>query len=263
MGNPKIRILIAKAGLDGHDRGAKVVARAWVDPAYRQRLPGNHARSDGRGHIELLRQPSGSGNGAQSAASGQTGIHAERCRPVRRPSPITADLDRVAVGIAQVGEVQAHGAAVAHAEPHGFTGIGPELAHHNVFFGADPRTEFGPSAAGIVGVAPLQFQMLLGTLEQIRNQQPALVRLLMLALRRASPSGAHFGSAPEASRRQKKAPAQGRRQFFRKQQFRISNPSSPVRRGRRNHRHPACRGRCHACASALRPGPVSCCRRFR
>ena len=44
------------------------------------------------------------------------------------------------------------------------------------------RNEFGPSAAGIVGVAPLQFQMLLGTMEQIRNQQPALVRLLMLAL---------------------------------------------------------------------------------
>jgi methylmalonyl-CoA mutase C-terminal domain/subunit len=33
MGNPqkKIRVLIAKAGLDGHDRGAKVVARALRD----------------------------------------------------------------------------------------------------------------------------------------------------------------------------------------------------------------------------------------
>ena len=28
---PKIRVLIAKAGLDGHDRGAKVVARALRD----------------------------------------------------------------------------------------------------------------------------------------------------------------------------------------------------------------------------------------
>ncbi len=27
----KIRVLIAKAGLDGHDRGAKVVARALRD----------------------------------------------------------------------------------------------------------------------------------------------------------------------------------------------------------------------------------------
>jgi methylmalonyl-CoA mutase C-terminal domain/subunit len=31
MGNPKIRVLIAKVGLDGHDRGAKIVARALMD----------------------------------------------------------------------------------------------------------------------------------------------------------------------------------------------------------------------------------------
>ncbi len=31
MGNGKIRILIAKPGLDGHDRGVKVVARALRD----------------------------------------------------------------------------------------------------------------------------------------------------------------------------------------------------------------------------------------
>ena len=31
MSKPKIRILIAKPGLDGHDRGAKVVARALRD----------------------------------------------------------------------------------------------------------------------------------------------------------------------------------------------------------------------------------------
>jgi methylmalonyl-CoA mutase, C-terminal domain len=31
MGNPKIRVLIAKAGLDGHDRGAKIVARSLMD----------------------------------------------------------------------------------------------------------------------------------------------------------------------------------------------------------------------------------------
>jgi methylmalonyl-CoA mutase, C-terminal domain len=30
-GTPKIRVLIAKPGLDGHDRGAKVVARALRD----------------------------------------------------------------------------------------------------------------------------------------------------------------------------------------------------------------------------------------
>ncbi len=31
MGNQKIRVLVAKPGLDGHDRGAKVVARALRD----------------------------------------------------------------------------------------------------------------------------------------------------------------------------------------------------------------------------------------
>ena len=31
MGNPKIRVLIAKVGLDGHDRGAKIVARTLMD----------------------------------------------------------------------------------------------------------------------------------------------------------------------------------------------------------------------------------------
>ncbi|HLV01438.1 MAG TPA: cobalamin B12-binding domain-containing protein, partial [Acidobacteriota bacterium] len=31
MSNKKIRVLIAKPGLDGHDRGAKVVARALRD----------------------------------------------------------------------------------------------------------------------------------------------------------------------------------------------------------------------------------------
>ena len=31
MGNPKVRVLVAKPGLDGHDRGAKVVARALRD----------------------------------------------------------------------------------------------------------------------------------------------------------------------------------------------------------------------------------------
>ena len=29
--SPKIRVLVAKPGLDGHDRGAKVIARALRD----------------------------------------------------------------------------------------------------------------------------------------------------------------------------------------------------------------------------------------
>ncbi len=34
MGDVKIRVLIAKPGLDGHDRGAKYVARALKDEGY-------------------------------------------------------------------------------------------------------------------------------------------------------------------------------------------------------------------------------------
>ncbi len=34
MGDKKIRILVAKPGLDGHDRGAKYIARALKDAGY-------------------------------------------------------------------------------------------------------------------------------------------------------------------------------------------------------------------------------------
>ena len=34
MGNEKIRVLVAKPGLDGHDRGAKVVARTLRDAGF-------------------------------------------------------------------------------------------------------------------------------------------------------------------------------------------------------------------------------------
>ena len=42
MGTPKVRILIAKPGLDGHDRGAKVVARALRDAGYEIIYTGLH-----------------------------------------------------------------------------------------------------------------------------------------------------------------------------------------------------------------------------
>jgi len=42
VGTPKIRILIAKPGLDGHDRGAKVVARALRDAGYEVIYTGLH-----------------------------------------------------------------------------------------------------------------------------------------------------------------------------------------------------------------------------
>lgn len=42
MPSPKIRILVAKPGLDGHDRGAKVVARALRDAGFEVVYTGLH-----------------------------------------------------------------------------------------------------------------------------------------------------------------------------------------------------------------------------
>jgi methylmalonyl-CoA mutase C-terminal domain/subunit len=42
MGERKLRILIAKPGLDGHDRGAKVVARALSDAGFEVIYTGLH-----------------------------------------------------------------------------------------------------------------------------------------------------------------------------------------------------------------------------
>ena len=42
MPDPKIRILVAKPGLDGHDRGAKVVARALRDAGFEVVYTGLH-----------------------------------------------------------------------------------------------------------------------------------------------------------------------------------------------------------------------------
>jgi methylmalonyl-CoA mutase C-terminal domain/subunit len=42
MPSPKLRILVAKPGLDGHDRGAKVVARALRDAGFEVVYTGLH-----------------------------------------------------------------------------------------------------------------------------------------------------------------------------------------------------------------------------
>lgn len=42
VSTPKVRILIAKPGLDGHDRGAKVVARALRDAGFEVIYTGLH-----------------------------------------------------------------------------------------------------------------------------------------------------------------------------------------------------------------------------
>ena len=46
MRAPKIRILVAKPGLDGHDRGAKVVARALRDAGFEVVYTGLHQTPD-------------------------------------------------------------------------------------------------------------------------------------------------------------------------------------------------------------------------
>lgn len=47
MANPrKLRILVAKPGLDGHDRGAKIVARALADAGYEVVYTGLHQTPD-------------------------------------------------------------------------------------------------------------------------------------------------------------------------------------------------------------------------
>ena len=42
MSEPKIRVIVAKPGLDGHDRGAKVVARALRDAGFEVIYTGLH-----------------------------------------------------------------------------------------------------------------------------------------------------------------------------------------------------------------------------
>src|SRR5690242_7845400 len=46
MQSPTIRILVAKPGLDGHDRGAKVVARALRDAGFEVVYTGLHQTPD-------------------------------------------------------------------------------------------------------------------------------------------------------------------------------------------------------------------------
>jgi len=42
MGKRKIRIMVAKLGLDGHDRGAKIIARAYRDAGFEVVYSGLH-----------------------------------------------------------------------------------------------------------------------------------------------------------------------------------------------------------------------------
>ena len=46
MSDSKLRILIAKPGLDGHDRGAKIIARALRDAGFEVIYTGLHQTPD-------------------------------------------------------------------------------------------------------------------------------------------------------------------------------------------------------------------------
>ena len=61
MSQKKIRVLIAKPGLDGHDRGAKIIARALRDAGMEVIYTGLHqtpeqivefVRTHARAHVE-------------------------------------------------------------------------------------------------------------------------------------------------------------------------------------------------------------------
>ena len=45
-GGRKLRFVVAKAGLDGHDRGAKIIARALADAGYEVIYTGLHQTAD-------------------------------------------------------------------------------------------------------------------------------------------------------------------------------------------------------------------------
>ncbi|MFH1059876.1 MAG: hypothetical protein V1797_14525 [Pseudomonadota bacterium] len=59
------------------------------------------------------------------------------------------------------------------------------------------RAEFGPAAAGIVGVSPLQFQTLTASLTQLLATQPRLEILLMLAVLLYNPESPHQRGRPD------------------------------------------------------------------
>jgi len=62
------------------------------------------------------------------------------------------------------------------------------------------RLEFGPTATGIVGVSPLQFQILTGSLSQLLKSRPRLGLLLMLAVLLCDPEGESPGDMAPAPR---------------------------------------------------------------
>ena len=47
----KIRVVVAKPGLDGHDRGAKIVARSFRDAGFEVIYTGLRQTQIGRAHV--------------------------------------------------------------------------------------------------------------------------------------------------------------------------------------------------------------------
>src|SRR5437773_2496577 len=103
MSERKIRVLIAKPGLDGHDRGAKVIARALrdagmevIDTGLRQTARNPHRKRDERSHMRRgsLAAPSAASNDAPHPrfahllpARGEKGNVAPRPAPAGRGWP--------------------------------------------------------------------------------------------------------------------------------------------------------------------------------
>ena len=68
MSKEKVRILIAKPGLDGHDRGAKVVARALRDAGFEVIYTGLHQTPEQIAEIALQEDVDGVGLSCLSGA---------------------------------------------------------------------------------------------------------------------------------------------------------------------------------------------------
>ena len=69
----KLRILVAKPGLDGHDRGAKIIARALRDAGFEVIYTGLHQTPD------MIDSPTASTSSCRAAAAIISGVW---CSPV-------------------------------------------------------------------------------------------------------------------------------------------------------------------------------------
>ncbi len=74
----KIRVVVAKPGLDGHDRGAKIIARALRDAGWRSSTPGLHQTPEQI--VETVIQEDADAVGLSILSGAHMTLGATRCR---------------------------------------------------------------------------------------------------------------------------------------------------------------------------------------